>query len=391
MSFLPLLPILATVAVSPEPELDEEADSARSAPFVAAESSPVDSLISPLKWIEDHSKFTFSGSIDTLFMGVLGGDGADSAAGFDATLIFERPLLGNLLENSLTLYGRFRVRHGLWTQAPAELGQSIGTAWGVVDGFNDVGFEIPDFFFRQILPDRNLEFRYGQMVIDSQLDGQPVGGAKRAFHNRAFSANPAAGFPRLGAGATVAWDPDGPWDFVYAITTVQGSESGDQVDFQFGSSNYFQAIQFGYRFPGDDPGPRRLQMMFWHSDPASDSDSDVEPGHGVSITYSHRFEDPIKAAFCRVAYASGEVTDANLMVVAGVTANCSSKEEVGLGLGIGQGNPDDDWNGVLEAFYRRKLGKRGSAAINGQLLVGDGFTDDGNVRLLFGASARLTF
>lgn len=389
MSLLSIIPILATVAVSPEDDLDEDADGARSNPFVAAESAAVGTLFAPLEWAEEHTKFNLSGSIDTLFMGVIGGGGEDAAASFDATLIFERPLFGNWLEKSLTLYGRVRVRSGLWLQAPAELGSSIGTAWGVIDGFNDVGFEIPDLFLRQTFPDQNLELRYGQMVIDSQLDGQPIGGAKRAFHNRAFSSNPAAAFPRLGAGATIAWDPDGPWDFVYALTTVQGSESGDQVDFQLGSSDYFQALQFGYRFPGDDPGPRRLQMMIWHSDEAPDSETG--PGEGISLTYSHRFDSPINAAFCRIAVASGEVSDASLLFVAGVTADRSETEEVGLGVGIGEGNAPSDWNGVVEGFYRRRLGTHGSAAINGQLLVGEGFNDEGSVRFLFGASARLTF
>ena len=389
MSAIGFLPILATVVVGAEDPVDEQADGAQSAPFAAAESADIDSPLQPLAWVQKHSKITFSGSFDTLFMGVVGGDGADSATGMDATLIFERPLLGHWLDKNLTLYGRFRYRSGLWNQAPASLGPSIGTAWGVIDGFNDVGFEIPDLFFRQLFPDKNVEVRYGQMVIDSQLDGQPVGGAKRAFHNRAFSANPAAAFPRLGAGATIAWDPDGPWDLVYALTTVQGSESDDQVDFKFSSSNFFQALQFGYSFPGDDPGPRRLQLMLWHSDEAPESDRG--PGEGLSLTYSHRFNDPINAAFCRIACASGEVSDASLMVVGGITAKRSEKELVGIGIGVGEGNLTNDWNGVVEGFYRRQLGDHGSAAINGQLLVGEGFNDSGSVRFLLGASARVSF
>ena len=389
MNALGLLPILATVVMETEDQSDEQADGAQSAPFVAAESTEVDSMLKPVDWVREHSKFTFSGSLDTLFMGVVGGGGADSATGMDATLIFEHPLLSRSWDKHLTLYGRLRYRSGLWNQAPAALGPSIGTAWGVIDGFNDVGFEIPDFFLRQLFPSKDLELRYGQMVIDSQLDGQPVGGAKSAFHNRAFASNPAAAFPRLGAGATIAWDPDGPWDLVYALTTVQGSESGDQVDFKFSSSNFFQALQFGYSFPGDDPGPRRLQLMLWHSDEAPESDK--APGEGLSLTYSHRFDDPITSAFCRIAYASGEVSEASLIVVGGITAERSEKEVVGIGIGIGEGNLTNNWNGVVEGFYRRSIGDHGSAAINGQLLVGEGFNDSGSVRLLLGASARVSF
>jgi hypothetical protein len=227
------------------------------------------------------------------------------------------------------------------------------------------------------------------MVIDSQLDGQPVGGAKTAFHNRAFSSNPAAAFPRLGAGATIAWDPEGPWDFVYAVTTVQGSQAGDQVDFQFSSSDYFQALQFGFDFPGTDPGPSRLQLMLWHSD--APPDTDLVAGQGLSLTYSHRFDPPILAAFCRFAYGGGGATDADLLLVGGVTANRSDSEVVGLGLGIGQGTTTGDWNGILEGFYRKQIGKHGSAALNSQLLVGEGFLDGGDVRLIIGTSARIVF
>lgn len=368
---------------------DEDTDGANARPFAASETVTERTLVKPFEWLEERTKFELGMSLDTLFLASIGGGDIEPAASLDATFQFERPIFGTWLENHLTLYARMRVRTALLDDAPADLSDDIGTIWGVVDGFSDSGFEIPDLFFRHVMPDRNLEFRYGQMVIDAQLDGRPTGGAKTAFLNRAFSASPGAAFPRSGAGATIAWDPDGPWDVVYAITTVQGSQESDQVDFQFGSSDYFQAFQVGYNFPGKDRGPRRAQLMLWHSDAAPDSG--LDPGEGLSFTYSHRFNEPIRAAFCRVAFASGEASAASFMLVGGVTADCPDDSVAGVGLGLGRSSLNNDWNGVAEAFYRKPLGQYGSVKLNGQLIVGQGFVDSGSVRLLLGASARCTF
>lgn len=380
--------MLASVTVAPV-EDQAEMDLAQAQPFAASEAAALDHLTTVTDWLKARTQTRFRGSVDAVAIAVLGGDGVDSATGLDATVIFERPLMGKWLNNHLSLYGRMRMRTGMWNQAPAELGQSIGTAWGVIDGFSDAGFEIPDFFFRHVVPQHDLEFRYGQMVIDAQLDGQPIGGAKQAFHNRAFSSNPAAAFPRMGAGTTIAWDPDGPWDVVLAVTTVQGSQAGDQVDFAFTSSDLFKALQFAYQFPGNEVGPRRLQLLLWHSDAAPDSN--LDEGEGLSLTYSHRFEAPIDSAYCRLAYASGQATDASLLLVGGVTMNRSTTEHIGLAAGIGLGNPNDDWNGVIEGFYRKHFSETGSLAINAQLLVGDRFADGGHLRILLGASAHIGF
>lgn len=378
-----------SAAEEPEELLDEDSDGANATPFAATEAITERALVKPFEWLEERTKSELGLSLDTLFLASLGGGEVEPSASLDATFHVERPIFGSLLENNLTLYGRMRVRSAILDDAPADLSDDIGTIWGVVDGFSDSGFEIPDLFLRHIMPDRNLELRYGQMVIDAQLDGRPIGGSKTAFLNRAFSASPGAAFPRSGAGATVAWDPDGPWDLVYAITTVQGSQESDQVDFQFGSSDYFQAFQVGYTFPGGRIGPRRAQVMVWHSGPAPDSKLDA--GEGISFTYSHRFNEPIRSAFCRVAFAAGEASAASFMLVGGFTTDYPTDAVTGIGIGVGNSSLNDDWNGVVEGFYRKPVGSHGSVRLNGQLIIGEGFADSGAVRLLLGASARCTF
>ena len=79
----------------------------------------------------------------------------------------------------------------------------IGALWGLVDGYCDSGFEIPDFYLRHVFERPVIELRYGQMTIDSQFGGHQYSSSKKMFFNQAFSSDPAVAFPRFGAGFTL--------------------------------------------------------------------------------------------------------------------------------------------------------------------------------------------
>ncbi|MFC7339425.1 hypothetical protein ACFQY0_19690 [Haloferula chungangensis] len=347
--------------------------------------------------LADRIRLSLGGSLDVLGMTAFGSDGGDTALGTDFTLRLSKPILLPVVDETLSFHARVRYRSAIGPTAPSALGSEIGAAWGVVDGFNDAGFEVPDFYFSQLIPSKNIEIRYGQMVIDSQFDGQGVGGAKETFQNRAFSAHPAAAFPRLGAGLTIAWDPENAWDFAFGVTTVQGTASSEQVDFTFNSSDLFTVAQVGYEFRPKSEGLQRLQMAVWHSDAVETDDPNnvLGSGQGTSITYEYSLTPPDSeneiTGFTRLAWASGSATDASFLLVSGAITDICPRNHIGLGAGIGRGEANKNWQGVIEAFYRYKFQKHGEVSLNAQLLAGQGFVDDSAIRMIIGAGARVSF
>ena len=104
--------------------------------------------------------------------------------------------------------------------------------WGTVDGFNDSGFQIPDFYLNQRLLDDTLSLRYGQFSTKSIIDKHALRGAKRYFLNQAFSNNPTVNLPSYGAGLAANWDPNDNWEITGTLTNVQGGDGDAQVDFR---------------------------------------------------------------------------------------------------------------------------------------------------------------
>lgn len=192
--------------------------------------------------------------------------GSDSEYGFsgDFTVSGTWELFGKRWNRPLDLVFRFRNRHAISGLAASEVaGETGGLLWNLIDGFSDAGFEVPDFYLRQHLPSHDLEIRYGQMTIDSHFDRNALRSSKQAFFNRAFSSNPAVAFPRLGAGVTLLWKPEAyGFDLTLGATTVQGTQNGNQVDFNFESGDFFKAVQLGRDFQLCDR-PARMQAMVW--------------------------------------------------------------------------------------------------------------------------------
>jgi hypothetical protein len=127
----------------------------------------------------------------------------DTGFGGDFTLNGTWHLGGDRWNLPLDLRFRVRDRHAFGDVPPSAIAGETGALWGLVDGFSDAGFEIPDFQLVQRIPDRGVEIRYGQMVIESQFDRHALRSSKQAFLNRAFSSNPAVAFPRFGVGMTL--------------------------------------------------------------------------------------------------------------------------------------------------------------------------------------------
>ena len=315
----------------------------------------------------------------------------------DLTVVGVWEFAGRKWDRPLDLRFRMRERHAIGGLAASEVTDaSGGVFWGMIDGFSDAGFEIPDFQLVQHLPKRGIEIRVGQMTIDSQFDRHGLRSSKQAFLNRAFSSNPAVAFPRFGAGATMVWKPEGrDFDITIGSSTVQGTQNGSQVDLSFDSTSFFTALQFGRDFKLLDH-PSRFQAMIWHSDEVEDEDT--PEGDGLSLTFEHWLKDSKNRLFARAAWADGAAADTDRLFSAGVAIPRCENDLLGFAIGTGRRSScddddscgNDDWQVVLETFYRRQVGPNFHVTPEAQMIFGDGL-EDHLLRLVFGLRGHLSF
>jgi len=341
------------------------------------------------EWFE-RIHLELAATYDVAGLASLGSDSPAYGASGDLTISGVWHLSGDKWERPFDLRFRVRDRHSLGGQAASDVFESSGGVfWNMIDGFSEAGFEIPDFQLVQHLPLRDIEIRYGQMTIDSQFDRHGLRSSKQAFLNRAFSSNPAVAFPRFGTGATILWKPeDRGFDFTLGSTSVQGSQNGGQVDLKLGSSSFFSAAQFGrdFKIRGN---PARIQAMLWHSDALEEED--LPEGKGFSLTYEHWLAARDARLFLRTAWADSEATAADRMITAGVAVDHCENDLFGFALGAGRDSSgSDDWQAVLEAFYRRQVGATFQVTPEAQVIFGSGL-DDHPVRFVFGLRGQLAF
>jgi porin len=330
----------------------------------------------------------FVASYDLVGLAAFGGGGPDTGFGGDLTVNGTWHLGGDRWNLPLDLRFRVRDRHAFGDLPPSAVGVQTGALWGLVDGFSDAGLEIPDFQLVQKIPKQDIELRYGQMVIESQFDRHALRSSKQAFMNRAFSSNPAVAFPRFGAGVTLHKKVDRGFDFTVGASSVQGTTSGTQVDFDLGSGDFFQAIQGGWDFEinGD---PARFQAMLWRSDPVEDIS--LPGGEGVSLMFERALPECDARWFARAAWANGEATDVDYMLSAGAAVERNENDLFGFGLGAGRDSSGTaDWQGVFECFYRLQRSAAVQITPAVQVVFGESLPGR-DVRLVAGICGSLAF
>lgn len=275
--------------------------------------------------------------------------------------------LGVEQDGALSLKFRIRHRHRLLDISASELSSAIGSFLGTTDGFSNSGFEIPDLYIQQLLLRGNIELRYGQVTVESRIDGHALRGAKKAFLNRVFSTNPTVAFPRFGAGATGRWQINDHFSLTGVLTQVQASKSGAQVDFDLNSDDLFTGVQLGYEWGQEESCTNHLQLLTWGADSTEDFDEDF----GFSFTFEQHYSEKDRAFFARIAKSQGQQTDVDRMAVVGIGQTMREDDLIGIGTGVGRSSRQGHVQAVFEVFYRYQGPHGLQITPDIQLLVGN--------------------
>lgn len=305
---------------------------------------------------------------DSLALGALtSGQGWGSASG-DATLNMRWHINDADSRSPLSLNVRARHRHAYDDSPPSALKSQTQALWGLVDGFTAAGFQVPELYLEDLLFDRRLTLRYGQMTIDDLLDGHELRSAKRSFMNQAFSSSPAVGFPGADLGFIARWQGRKGWELAMALSSLTGSNLRETADWRLTGDAMFQAVQLARDFTWVPGRMSRVQMLVWRADAASQAG--LEPGRGVSLTLEHPFTQSTRA-FIKYAWSDGQAATTRHFAAVGAAHDLSRVDRVGVALAAGSAIKDERWQGVLELFYRRQAGRSLLITPDVQLVVGD--------------------
>lgn len=305
---------------------------------------------------------------DSLALGALtSGQGRGAASG-DATLNMHWQINDAESRSPLTLNVRARHRHAYDDSPPSALKSQTRALWGHVDGFTDAGFQVPELYLEDLLFDRRLTLRYGQMTIDDLLDGHELRSAKRSFMNQAFSSSPAVGFPGADLGFVARWQGREGWEAALALSSLTGSNLRETADWRLTGDAMFQAVQLARDFTWISDSLSRVQMLFWRAD--ASSQAGLDPGSGVSLTLEHPLTQSTRT-FIKCAWSDGQAAATSHFAAVGAAHDLSRVDRVGVAVAGGRSILDGRWQGVLELFYRRQAGRSLLITPDVQLLAGD--------------------
>ena len=298
-------------------------------------------------------------------------------------------ILGQRFRKPVYLAFRFRDRRAYSEYAPSNIRRETDLLWGTVDGFNNSGFQVPDFYFDQRLFDDKLSLRYGQFSIDSFVDKHALRGAKRYFLNQAFSSNPTVNFPSYGAGLAANWKPNDSWEFTGGVSNVQGVADDAQVDFSIDSDALFGTVQGSYGFKGLDEKGARLQLMGWYGDK---NDVDVyRGGRGYSVTLEHEGREENEVYVVRLAQSIGEPTNTDLLLFIGHGKQIRGFDSFGVGVGAGRSSATQIWQSVMETYYRWQVTKELVVTPDLQIIFGDDEEGNSKTRVVGGLRMGIVF
>lgn len=326
---------------------------------------------------------------DALSMGALAEDAGWGGASGDATLNLRWQINADTNPQPFSLNLRARHRHAYSELAPSELRTETGLLWGLVDGFTDADFQLPEFYLEHRLFEQRLTFRYGQMTIDDLLDGHQLRSAKRSFMNQAFSSSPGVGFPGSDLGFVGRWQSRNAWDLTLGVSHVDASNLNEATTWRLLGEALFQGLQFGRDFSGWRGRDARLQLLAWRSDALPERE--VPAGRGLSVTVEQDWAGR-QRSFLRYAWADGQAAVTQHFAAAGMAVDLRRFDRLGLSVGGGSASEaHGGWQGVVELFYRRQIGRYLRIAPDVQLVFGDGGKTGGGSYVVGGLRAGLSF
>ena len=326
--------------------------------------------------LKEKSGFDFGVDYSSVYFGASESLGDKSTGAGMVRLYGSWELVNKGSKNNGALIYKIEHRHKYTEITPKNFGFEIGYVGMQVPAFNEDGFRMTNFYWRQRLLDGKLSFVAGLLDATDYVDVYAYASPWTGFMNFQFSTGSEAVYiPNDAAlGAAVAMYLT---DNIYGIASISDAGSDptkpwNNFDSFFSNGNYFKSLEFGYTTGKDRFFFDNIHLTFWHSDGTPVTAS--LPGWGVAFSATHYFKNGIHP-FLRGGYAKDGGTLLQKSLVGGFAYQTTKQGSLlGVSLGWGEVNETSFGSGLAnqitaEVFYKINFSNRFAISPDVQYLI----------------------
>ncbi len=305
-------------------------------------------------------------------------------------------LVGRGAENRGALVFKVEHRHKYGAIPPKSLGFEMGYVGLIEPPFNDDGFRLTNFYWRQRFLDGRISLVVGLLDATDYLDIYAMTSPWLHFTNFVFSTGSQTMYIPNDANLGIAV---GAYltDHIYAIAGINdaGSDPANPLkSFEtfFTNTDFFKSVEVGWVSSKERHFFDNIHLTWWHSDGSEVTAS--LPGWGLAFSGTWYFQDKFMP-FVRGGYAKdgGALLQKSLNVGLGYYLK-EGGSLLGGAFGWGEVNESTWAEGLenqltMEIFYRMQVSSRLAITPDLQFLKNPALNPDVNSIFLWGIRARL--
>ena len=299
---------------------------------------------------------------------------------------------------------RAEQRHRYTDKPPSDLGDSVGSLWPTVKGFNTQSLAMVELWWEHHLIKDLLGLRIGKIDTEDYFDSYRYRSANTGFINSAFSGNPTIPFPPAGFGMVFGCQvPDGLYLAAGFGDANAKKTAGVHTFFEY--YQVFTALEIGWRPCFDGWGHGKYYLTLWHTDEV-DTRPTLAKGDGFSIMAQQEFCRYVPfIRYSRSTALPSEEQQASLISPNGIPIETRELIIAGLGVegpfcypddlfafAIGWGTPQvrelrSQW--TFETFYKIQLTPFAELTPDVQLVLRPSKYPSKNALWVFGLRLRV--
>jgi len=297
--------------------------------------------------------------------------------------------------NNGALIYKVEHRHKYGNIPPKALGFEMGYVGLEVPPFNDDGFRMTNFYWRQRFKDGKISIVAGLLDATDYVDVYMLASPWTGFMNFAFSTgsetiyipnDAALGFA---IGAYLSKN-------LYTIASISDAGSDPTKPFKsfdtfFSNNDFFKSVEFGWVTSKDHFYADNIHVTYWHSDGSEITAS--LPGWGIAFSATHRFNEKW-FPFIRGGFANDGGTLLQKSINAGFSYDIKGGSLLGFALGWGEPNETTFSTGLdnqvsTEVFYRMQISSRFALTPDFQYLINPALNPAQSSIFVWGLRGRL--
>ncbi|MDN3643046.1 carbohydrate porin [Lutimonas halocynthiae] len=346
--------------------------------------------------LKKNTGFDFGLDYSAVYFGASESLGEKNASSGMVRLYGSWELVNRGKGNNGALIYKIEHRHKYTEVVPKFFGFEMGYVGMEVPAFNDDGFRMTNFYWRQRFKDGKISVVAGLLDATDYVDVYALASPWTGFMNFQFSTGSQAVYiPNdaalgIGIGAYITDNL-----FVIASLSDAGADPTDpfkSFETFFSNNDYFKSIEVGYVTSRDRFYMDNVHVTFWHSD-GSDVTASL-PGWGIAFSATHYFENSLNP-FIRGGFAE----DGGTLLQKSITAGLGYQPKAGghlLGFAIGWGEPNEttfseglDNQFTAEIFYRLQVSKHFVITPDIQYLINPALNPDESSIFVWGVRGRI--